>query len=300
MLCTTCGRQLAPTTPLCPSCGMPTSATPSAPNSLAAEPRSATVAGIREWLMPGSGLRYAGRVRLGDAVRVWTLLGTLVLAMGLLWYDGFFYFLGLTLIPVLSIIPAPPSPTPEFGTLRAVFWVAFGLELLWVLVRSVWAARLVLRQQATRPRSMRVLTREEAATGVRALRVVSLVALVSFALGAGLYLVAAVMPGSGGTLAGVLQYALVLGGSVAFVAALMGARDMVRVRGGTWRTVGIAVVLLALVLDAVLVPFLFGFPSDLSLVAPMHVLLPAILPLLTLAYALYSVHQRPLVQPTGG
>lgn len=150
-----------PTATSCPSCGMPVviasaalpvSAQPE-PSSggssrpvtiaeiLAPQSRSAAVAGLLECVMPGAGLLHAGRLRTGIVVLIGTMLVTILAVIGLQWYDGFYRW------PLrLTFVPAPPTPAPSFSTFSTIFWALFGLELLWLLLRIIWAGRAAVRQ----------------------------------------------------------------------------------------------------------------------------------------------------------
>lgn len=97
------------------------------------------LAGVLEWLVPGAGLMYAGKVRAGVFVLIGTLLGTLIGFVFLVaaLFPGYWAIAG---IPGLQRVVFPVvSPAREYLLL-----VALAAECLWLVARIVWSVRSVV------------------------------------------------------------------------------------------------------------------------------------------------------------
>lgn len=230
---------------------------------------------------------YAGCIRSGVFVLIGTQLAQLVIGLWI-WFVLFQPFWPTFLNA------SPTTPEDWFNTTFVVIPILGAIELLWLLVRIVW----VVRVAGVKP--PRIPSAAESAAGARTLRVVSLFALAPFALAAALLVIARNMLDASNTLAAAVQFVLVAGTSIAFVAALIAALDMRRARRGVWPMLGFALILVYILSGGLQLPNLIGDPTDMVDLDPVTLLLPAIVPLLTLLYAVYSVRQRPLSQSQRG
>jgi hypothetical protein len=99
-----------------------------APARVVAAPRSAVLAGVLEWLMPGVGLIYGGSGCAGAFVLVLTLGATLLLLL---------YGLALAGAHVRPLLVG-----------RYFFFTALVL-LIWLLLRTLWAVLAAQRHNET-------------------------------------------------------------------------------------------------------------------------------------------------------